>query len=412
MLRSHLPLCLLLALLSAVPAAPLWAADRPAAEGPAANSPAVNSPAAAAELQRSAAREQELSQSVAEGRAALAKGDLGAARRAFEQAAQLDRGGSESTFWLQRLEIAEGSHESVLSKLSRQRREGKAGPDEAYLQALALEALANEQLRNGGGGVGLMLEDAFNALEPVSAAGGERYRDVHLPLARTARQLGRHSASEAAARRALEVDANSSEAAGLLGRALLGQLAALPNDEGNAEERKRLYTAAVAAFEGALKSLGERPEGQAGLSAAAEIWNQLGTAHAFGQDTAAAGKAYAQAIGFDPAMLDLGAIYNTLGAAEFARTCEAGSAEFVKRAGAKDARDATTSGGSDLRSSASTSLTSARRRARPFRPPWRSTRPTSIPCITWRAWTTTTSSIPEPLVTSRTIGSAPPKAWC
>jgi tetratricopeptide (TPR) repeat protein len=302
----------------------------------------VKNPEAAAELQRSAAREQELSQSVADGRAALAKGDLGAARRAFEQAAQLDRGGSESSFWLQRLEIAEGSHESVLSKLSRQRREGKAGPDEAYLQALALEALANEQLRSGGSGVGLMLEDAFNALEPVSEAGGERYRDVHLPLARTARQLGRHSVGEAAARRALEVDANSSEAAGLLGRALLGQLAALPNDEGSAEERKRLYTEAVKAFEGALKSLGERPEGQAGLSAAAEIWNQLGTAHAFGQDTAAAGKAYAQAIGFDPALVDLGAIYNTLGAAEFARTCEAGSAEFVKRAGAKDARDATT----------------------------------------------------------------------
>jgi hypothetical protein len=327
MLRTPLLLCLALA----VPYQTVWAAP---------SQPAPTSSVAARES--SAAREQDLGATIAAGRAALATGDLAAARRAFEQAAQLDQSGKESGFWLRRLEIAEGQHEALLGDLSRLRREGKAGADEAYLQAMALEALANAALRSGGSGAGLMLEDAFNALEPISKAGQERYRDAHLALARTARQLGRPGPGEAAARRALEIEPKSVEANGLLGRALLGQLAALPNEESQATERARLYKECVAAFEAGLAGLGEKPDGQAGLSNAADLWNQLGTAHAFAQESAAAGKAYAQAIGYDPALVDFGAVYNTLGAALFADTCEQGSAAFVGRAGAKDARDATT----------------------------------------------------------------------
>jgi tetratricopeptide (TPR) repeat protein len=306
-----------------------WAAPQPARE-----------PAPAA--QRSAAHEQDLAQAVAEGRAALAAGRLTEARTAFERAAELDRGGAESRFWLSRLEIAEGEHEAVLSKLSRLRREGKAGPDEAYLQALALEVLASEALARGASGVGLMLEDAFNALEPVSKADNPRYGDAHLPLARVARQLGRHPAGEAAARRALALEPNSIEAAGLLGRALLGQVAALGNTEADAARRAPLCAEAVSAFESALKLLGPDPTEPGQRQIAAELAYQLGNAQAFAKDLERAEAAYVHAIGLDPSLVDFAALRGTLGDARFAAACRAGSAEFVARYGKQDPRDATT----------------------------------------------------------------------
>jgi tetratricopeptide (TPR) repeat protein len=310
-----------------------------AASASAAPQPAVESAPAA---QRSAAREQDLAQAVAEGRAALAAGRLAEARTAFERAAELDRGGIESRFWLSRLEIAEGEHEALLSKLSRLRREGKAGPDEAYLQALALEALASEALARGASGVGLMLEDAFNALEPVSKADNPRYRDAHLPLARVARQLGRHPAGEAAARRALALEPNSIEAAGLLGRALLGQVAALGNSEADAARRAPLCAEAVSAFESALALLGADPSEPSQRQIAADLCYQLGNAHAFAQDQGRAEGAYARAIGLDPSLVDFAALRGTLGDERFVAACRDGSAQFVARYGEQDPRDATT----------------------------------------------------------------------
>lgn len=320
--------CLSLALL----AAEAWAAPQAA--------PAEPRPAPG--MQRRALREQDLTQAVAEGRAALAGGRLPEARAAFERAAEIDRAGPESSFWLSRLAIAEGEHESVLGKLSRLRREGKAGPDEAYLQALSLEALAGEALARGASGVGLMLEDAFNALEPVSKAENERYGDAHLPLARVARQLGRHPAGEAAARRALAVDPKSVEATGLLGRALLGQVAGLSNSEADAARRAALCAEAISAFESGLALLGNEPGEPSQRQAAAELCYQLGNAHAFDRDLERAESAYGRAIGFDPGLVDFGALRGALGNARFAAACREGSTQFVARYGADDPRDATT----------------------------------------------------------------------
>lgn len=282
----------------------------------------------------------EFSDAVDEGRAALIGGDLTRARRAFERAEGLDA--DRASFWLLRLQAAEGGFDEVLGTVSKRRRNGDRSDDLGYLSGWALLSKAQAEINGGGSGnVGFLLQDAATQLGQAAKADAERYGDALIGRAVALRLNGSTEEALDAARSAVESFPTSLDALDVVGRSALALAAPLAEDEAQAERFSALLGESRGAFEAALSAIGDTRDALLG-SRAAQFSGQLATVELYAKDNAAAAKAYGLAIGWDPAAADFGTAFNVLERDAFIRACEDGAKAFLKRYGKRDQRDATT----------------------------------------------------------------------
>lgn len=277
---------------------------------------------------------------VAEGRAALIGGDLTGARRAFERAEGLDA--ERASFWLLRLQAAEGGYDEVLGTVSKRRRGGDRSDDLAYLSGWALLSKAQAEINGGGSGnVAFLLQDAATQLGQAADADADRYGDALIGRAVALRLNGSTEEALEAGRKALESFPTALDALDVVGRGALATAAPLAEDEAQAERFGALLAESRGAFEAGLDAIGSTRDALLG-SRAAQFAGQLATVELYAKDNPAAAKAYALAIGWDPAAADFGTAFGVLERDAFIRACEDGAKTFLKRYGKRDQRDATT----------------------------------------------------------------------
>lgn len=273
-----------------------------------------------------------------EGRAHLRASRLREARAAFEAASALDSSW-RTELWVLRVEAAENP-ESVLGLLSRKERAGERGPDLDYLTGVAFAAQADAAANGGGSGAGFLYVDAATKLKSALAAEPELYADAWPILAAAARNAGDHETSLEAAERVLADDPRSLVALDLRGRAALALFGTRFSEDPRPDEVQALFETARESFTRITELVG-RPTSLDQERTLASAWYQLGTVHAFDSDTSAARNAYGEAVGWDPASVDLGQVFNTLGLETFVGCMDFASERFAERHPSNDARDAT-----------------------------------------------------------------------
>lgn len=286
--------------------------------------------------------DQDLSEWIERGRQAIEAGDLELARQLLEQAAALDTEGNQGRIWLLRLEIAEGKTDTVLSAVSKMKREG-GGMDVTYLLGLAMAAKARAEVANGGSAsLQYFLEDARNSLSEATGDDPDRYRDAHGELAWAAHQLGDYEVSEAAARAGLERKAGQPELHMLLGRIHLSRLSdAYGLQPADLDRLRENADPAEEHFGKVLELLPEDTTDPAELTLAAQAHDQIGTVRAFLGDLDGAAAAYTEALARDPNAIQIGNVLSVVENKRFCQVLSDASARFVERFGDEDNRDAT-----------------------------------------------------------------------
>lgn len=252
---------------------------------------------------------------IEQGRVQLAEGRVDAAVESFARAAELDQGSLRTRIWVVRGAIAKGAFEDALVAVDELRAVRAPSADADYLYGLAMFGFTKASLSSGGGAfTQSQFDDASAALQRALTADATRYRDAWQSLAECAWYGQDLERARAAAAKAVELEPRSAAAHTILGRVAFSQYSAAA-----AEHKQPNWDAARAAFENAVKLLGEPSEAWA-RNALADAHVQLGHLHAFANAKPLAAQHYAAAIGWDPSKVDFRAVREVLGA-ELAGPC-------------------------------------------------------------------------------------------
>ena len=278
-----------------------------------------------------ASSERNLDERIRAGRERLEKGELSAAREAFERAHRQSPS-FRSRMWLIRAWIEEGRNNDALDAIDRLRDTPRepGDPDHAleldYLYGMAFAARARSLAASGVSDASVRMNflDAQAALQRVVEADGERFRDAYLSLARSAWANGDLEAARPAAEGAVQASPGNGAAWLALGRIALSQFVRANSAAGDGAgagvdawplEVQAHWDRAVAALRTCLEVTGFPPEGpeheekrrvlaRAGLELAhALCWRER-------HDEAAA--AYALSMTYAPEHTDYAALHAVL----------------------------------------------------------------------------------------------------
>jgi cytochrome c-type biogenesis protein CcmH/NrfG len=300
------------------------------------------SPVRAQEETPAPAPEPSVEELVAQGRKALAAGEHEDALALLQRATELDGGSLETRIWLLRAWMELGRVNDALDAIDELAAQGTEGAEIHYLYGMAFYSKAKKNLREGAdlSMVGMSFEDALGYLKRLDAEQRARFDDALLALAEAAWQSQQNGVAREAAEQATDVHPKNRDAAFLLGRIAQSQFVVANGDEARRTEADAHWQAAVAAFRRAAELVG-KPEAPEARNLLARIQVEIGNAHVWKQKLEEVEAAYAEALGWDPSVVDFGNLRGYLESAAFMRCLETGSKAFEKRNDKKSAADAT-----------------------------------------------------------------------
>lgn len=272
------------------------------------------------------------------GRALLLESKLVEAQAAFDAAA-LAEPGARTRAWVARGWIASWKIDEALEVIEEIKKDPAAEKLVDYLFGHAFLALAKREIATTGGGQYTQgqFEDALRHFKLAAKTTASSWTDLWLGLAESAWYAQDIEAGHDAAARAIQLSPKLPLAHVLAGRLLFSSYII----EADERAKAKLWEKAHANFQEAITLYGT-PAEYAQQSALAEAHTQCGDLQGWKKDLAAAGKSYALAIEWDPAVVKFPAVHALLGAEPFLACIEDGAARFQARAGDKDARNATT----------------------------------------------------------------------
>ena len=273
------------------------------------------------------------------GRALLVEGKLVEAQAAFDEAAVAEPG-ARTRAWVARGWIASWKIDEALEVIEEIRKEPAAEKLVDYLFGHAFLALAKREIATNGGGQYTQgqFEDALRHFKLAAKTTASSWTDLWLGLAEAAWYAQDLEAGHDAAARAIQLSPKLPEAHVIAGRLYFSNYIS----EADEAAKAQLWEKALAKFHEALALYGT-PAEYAKQSALADVHAQCGDLQGWKKDVALAGKSYASAIEWDPAVVKFPQVHSLLGTEAFLACIEDGAARFEARAGDKDARNATTS---------------------------------------------------------------------
>lgn len=281
---------------------------------------------------------------IEQGRDKLAKNEAAAARALFDSAAALPGGEERAVIWQIRASMGIDSMNDVLKRIDQlARTRDDAGID--YLFGMAFAVKAQQALDAGltDGTIGMQMADSQTFLASAVKANGKLYSDAYPTLAHVAYMNSDMDAAINAADKAIGYYPESATSWGRRGRIQLQRFIKLQSEAGEDEAQ---LAAAITVGEDAVKSL-EKAIKFIGTSTSdgrvterAELYEQLALTHAWLENPTAMQDAYANAMAWDPSILDFGQLWNTLGGG-FVKTLTKGHERFTGRWGSDSPADAT-----------------------------------------------------------------------
>ena len=285
---------------------------------------------------------------VAQGRALLSHNKAAEALPLFEKADQLGGGKLATHMWVLRCWLQQGKLNDTLDAIDKLAKTEK-GPELDYLYGMGFWFIDKDRLAQNAGGaiIGMNFTDAVTFLKKATSADGKRYFDAWLPLAESAWYAQDLPAARDAAEKACAAEPKDAPAFQMLGQIAFSQYIAARDDEKQKEQAAAHLVAARTAFEKADALLAPSAD-PADRAARAQAQKQLGDVASWAKDKAAAEAAYGRALGLDPNVADLRALYPQIAgsfdkeyAEVFLATMEMAEKTFVETWGAENKGDAT-----------------------------------------------------------------------
>jgi hypothetical protein len=283
---------------------------------------------------------------VRRGRALLEEGKPDEALPLFEQADARAKSAIEVRIWILRAMMDQGRFNDAFDELDRLANKGGKGPaiDYAYgygSYVRALDAVAQQAWNTAA----FAWQDAVAYLASAVAGDPQTYYDAWLPLARACRETqdAKHlEQAAAAADKAVEVAPRNAAARYEQGRIAFWQFTQANAAEAGSDAAQAHLERALASYARAEELLSDANES---APQHAEYLLQLAVAQLWKGDTAAAARAYAGVMEWNPGAVDYATLWKSLvteeaGVAPFVDCLVAGLAAFEKRWGAATNYDA------------------------------------------------------------------------
>jgi len=266
----------------------------------------------------------EVAELVRRGRELIAADKADEAFPILERALAKDGGRARTRVWLIRCDIGRGRLNDALDATDELAAGGEQGPALDYLHGLALCARAQEYIAQGVAGqmIEMNFRDAFAFLRAATEAEPETFADAFLPLAQAGWYAQELPVARAAAEKAVALRPRGVDEPYTLGRVALSQFVVANADEVRRAEADLHWSAAEAAFQAAVRNAG-RPTEPAARTRLARAHLQIAHALQWKQRREQTLRSYADALAWDPGVVDFGALWQIAPPAEFEQ-CVAG----------------------------------------------------------------------------------------
>lgn len=297
----------------------------------------LGAPGAPAGAVLAAPQDERVDDLVRRGREYLDRGELGPATELFRQADVESGGALKSRMWVLRTWFEEGRINDAFGEVDRLA-ERHGGPELDYLYGIGSYLKALGYLAQGvdTATIDFSFQDARGFLAKAVKADPDRFYDAFYPLADAAYRTRDYEVAAAAAKEAMEREPTRPRAFHLAGRVAFQRAQAAAAVPGAAPPD---HAAALALYDEALARIPDRAQAKI---LTADIQLDAGIAHHYAEDLAAARACYADALGWNPNVMDLGQYWGTLGTAEeYIAMLEDAAAKFTERWGADSPADAT-----------------------------------------------------------------------
>ncbi|MCP3914878.1 MAG: hypothetical protein GY711_04865 [bacterium] len=287
----------------------------------------------------------EVDELIRRGRTHLAGGEAEKALILFEQADAETRGELRTRMWVLRAWMAQGRINDAFDHLEKNfTSKGKKGPDTDYLFGMGSYLKAQKMIAENvpSSTTGFAFNDAVMFLKKATEADPQKYTDAYQPLADAAWNSQDLATAIAAVEKAVGATPKDANTRYLKARIHLSQFVTLNADEAQKDKAQEHLATCITTLDEAAK-LVPAPEQDPTLISAIE--KQRGDVFLWKGDQAQAGKAYANAMGWEPTAVDYSALFQQLVAEDsrkpFVDCLTAGAERFEKIHGEKTNRDAT-----------------------------------------------------------------------
>jgi Tfp pilus assembly protein PilF len=284
---------------------------------------AAPAPAPASASASASDRPDEVSLLIEQGRQALEKKKIAEAGQFFAEAEKKDGGTLRTKTWVIRAWMEDGRINDSLNAIDALDREGAQGPAMDYLYGMAFAAKARDYIATGTGGaaVQMSLDDAVRFLEKAIRADPALARDAYLPLAEAAWYARKLDVARPAAEKAVARAPEDYYAQFMLGRIALAQYGATRVTADKVAEADANWETARKSLARAAELLG-KPESPELVDQLARVQVDLAHTYVWKEKLDDAQRAYADAIGWKPALVDLPQVRTLLGSERFLAALE------------------------------------------------------------------------------------------
>jgi len=284
---------------------------------------------------------------ITQGRALLEAGKPAEAELLFTQADTASGGKVETHVWVLRAWMEQGRINDSLNAIDEFEASDRESPHGDYVYGMASYLRGKGHLASGvdSGTIGFAFEDAKNFLASATYAEPELLGDAWLPLGEASWYAQDLAGAEAACKNALERRPRDGNAFYVLGRVQFSQFTAMNADETQKEQAMALLDETIRTFQKGVRAIGKPdPDEGALCTLAAKCHNQLGNAYLWKENKDEAGLSFADAMGWDPSVVDYGALWGQFGSSDSVagavQILDAGSKKFVEHWGEKTSSDA------------------------------------------------------------------------
>ncbi|MDF1836405.1 MAG: hypothetical protein P1V35_00925 [Planctomycetota bacterium] len=247
-----------------------------------------------------------------EGRQLLKQGKAKEAQALFEQAHKAAGQSPETRIWILRAWMDQDRLNDAFNEADKLRDAGIDIPGLDYLYGYGSFVKANKLMREGAGGtIGMAFGDAVSYLQVAIDRDETGFADAWVTLAHASWYTTELDRAEKAILKAVEHDPKSALVRSVQGEIYFSMFKDVVTNRtpaGETPDRTHAKTA-LASFSHAADLT---PNDNASAAKQFAIWRQMGNVHAWMTDLPKAGECFAEALSWDPQMMDFNMMWQTM----------------------------------------------------------------------------------------------------